>query len=215
MPKPTLSQILSLGKPKRVRIADIPGAGELITRTLNNRNAAFLDLTTTICQREVLPMTIRHWVILDGIDSPFVHGETPQPHDIPMFLWVMSRDFRPGASWRRGRFIRSVRRFDFPAVTARIMRYVEDTFLDSPPGELGDHGLPQISFAAGLVSRLAFSFHWTEAEILNIPLKRLNQYLKAVSMINDPDGAKFNPWDKLIRDGVLEMKEKLKAGGRG
>lgn len=184
-----------------IRLSQIPGALEAVRAVDDSRTASFLTTPEIICGIKVLPMTLSHWVVLDGIDSPFLAGRMPKLHDVPMFLWAIHPRFTPGNSWRRRRFIKACGALDFPRVVVACERYCAATFMDSPPSSGGGNSLPYFAFAANIVAQLAHNFHWSEAEIMRIPLKRCFQYLKCIRMYKDPDAPRFNPFDKLIRDG--------------
>lgn len=194
----------------------IPGLGAARERESHLRDASYLDLPTVIGTVPIVPMTLRHWVVLDGIDSPFLRRHLPDPHDVPMFLWVLNRKFSAGDSWRRRRFIRSCRSLPFPQAVAAIIGYVNDTFNDSPPTSGNGKGIPCVSFVATVVHRLAFHYHWSEAEILSLPIKRAFQYLKTITRQIDRDASEWegNSVEKLKGEARREQRLRTATGGK-
>lgn len=66
---------------------------------------AWLNINHLICGVEVKQMTIRHYYLLDGFDSPFLHRNGFLPADIGIFLWVLSPRYSQDPEDRK-RFIR-------------------------------------------------------------------------------------------------------------
>jgi hypothetical protein len=196
--------------PAMAKLRDIPGAVEAVRRVMDCRDAAFLDFQTMIHGRPVLPLTIRHWIILDAIDDPFLAGRIPQPEEVVRFLWAMNPRFAPGRSFRRWRFINSCKKLPYEPVVLKIRQFVADSFQDRPPSSSGERRLPQMAFAASLVHSIANSYHWPEAAILGLPLGRAFQYLKAIRMSANPELPKWNPWDGLLARGYRELKAREK-----
>lgn len=151
----------------RQELAAIPGYLNAVKRENDIRDAAFLALPARICGISVRPMTLRHWLILDGIDSYFLKPKSGPPNadDISAFLWVLSPQFdaRSGARWdrilrrcgrvpilralskriaswcsARGRFVDRVGKLPYGKMVAGIEDYYEKTFQDSPPSSGND-----------------------------------------------------------------------------
>ena len=49
---------------------------------------SWLNLTTEISGVEVEQMTLNHFFLLDGIDSPFIKNRSFTPGDLGVFLWI-------------------------------------------------------------------------------------------------------------------------------
>ena len=177
---------------------EIPGYREAVERENSVRDAAFLDLPEFICGTQVNQITPQHFLILDGIGSPFVSGGTPTAEDVVKFLWILSPEFcRPTSIWnriRRWRFTVSCRNIDFFKAIGAIVRFIRETFHDSPGGT-GPRSAPIASCVAGPVHVLANKYGWSEAEILNLPYKRIFQYFRLIQIQANPKVITFNSSD--------------------
>ena len=166
------------------------------------RDFAFLDVQEEVCGIAVRPMTLRDFIRLDGIQSPFMRGGVPAVEDVVLFLWLQSPAFRPSAFalWRFSRRCRRLNYFD--AVTA-INTFIESALMDAPGGG-GKSGESFYSMAAGLIDWLASNYGWSEAAILDCPLKRLFQYMNASINRKNPKAILFNPLSGKVRRDWLQ-----------
>ncbi len=197
----------------------IPGYREALDRESQSRRGAFLGLPEIICGLSVLPLTLSHLLLLQFAGSPFIlTGRTPTPGEIAQFLWIVSPQYDrvrelPADTWEfrrtRWRFLRSIRKLDYVSVCKSISVYVDESFQDSPGGS-GENRIEHYSGVASIVAAIAAELHWSEAEILRIPLKRIFQYQRCIIKRHDSKAIFFNPSDR-IRGEWLSM---LNGGGR-
>lgn len=187
-----------------VRWSDIPGYREAVKREGDIREAAFLDLTTSICGVEIRQMTPRDLLILDGIGNSLVSNGLPTPEELADFLWKLSPKFKLNAPFRRWIFWESIRKLNYLHAVKACANYVDDTFQDSPASS-SDRSLPYAAWTAYIVNNIAMNYGWSESSILNIPLKRLFQYLRCIRRYHDPNAPLFNPSDKLKGDYVRKL----------
>lgn len=202
-------------------LAICPGYVDAVIRENQIRDAAMLNLNTRICGVEIQQMTLRHWIILDGVDSPLLGNGLPSPLEVKDFLWVMSPKFRPRAYFRRFLFRLSVGRKPYGELVVKLRKFVEDTFQDSPPSSVSNWEAPQVSFAANVIYSIANKFHWTRDVIMNLPLKETFQHMKMIRMANEAacgeNPAGFNPSDALLareRRKVREQRQLKKLRAR-
>lgn len=207
--------------------ASVPGSEayfSALKRENDVRDAAVLDLPTNIGGKQVVPMTLRHWVILNAIDSPFLKAigpaNVPTPEQCIQFLWVMNKKFTPGASWRRGRFIASCRNLFYGDVVSGIEKFVSETFQDAPSTDEGSSNAPpQVSFAVAVVSRLASGFGWTEPDIFGMPLVRAFQYMKILTIqayaARGEKPITWNPSDRIKMKVIRAERERRKQEKEG
>ena len=180
--------------------SDIPGYREAVKRENDIRDASFLDLTTSICGVEIRQMTPRDLLILDGIGNPLMYGGLPSPAELADFLWKLSPLYKENARLRRYLFGVTIRKMNFIAAVQACRRYVDDTFQDSPASS--GASAPYVSWCAHLVVNISTETGWSEAAILNTPLKRLFQYLKAIRRRDNPQAPMHNPSDKIRGDYI-------------
>jgi hypothetical protein len=177
----------------------IPGLSAAIEHEQLVRNAAFLSLSESLCGFDVNPLTLRHVLTLESIGSPFVTGGRPLPHDLAAFLLII----KPATGWARWQMLRRLSQLPAASVTSAIAEFIGEAFQDSPGGT-GVESISYYSFGARIVDELARSYGWREAEILDMPLKRVFQYLKVIAHRNG-NAPLFNPSDKVRGQWLLEV----------
>lgn len=189
-------------------IFDVPEYAAAVKKENDVRDAAFLDLPADICGVKIRQMTAWHWVVLAGIDSPFLRSGVfmPEPEQVLMFLWVMSPMFERLSKavlqntavgrWRQRRFIRRYKHLDYKRCVDGICAFVKDTFQDCPEGgeENDKRKAPNISFAAGVVHAIACEYGWNERDIVQMPLKRVFQYLNMIDALNRARNGEEPSW---------------------
>jgi len=183
------------------RFAVIPGYREAVERENLIREVAFLDIPEFICGIEVLPLTPRHFLLLDAIGSVFVSGGVPSPEEVARFLWVVSPEFRTVKTWRdrrvRKRFVKRCRKVLWADACIEIDRYIDDAFQDSPGHKSGQSGAGDWAWVAVMVDNIASEYHWSERDILNTPVKSLFQYSRLQTKRHNPNAILFNSSDRL------------------
>ena len=181
---------------------DIPGYAKAVAHEGAVRDGSylsFLNINEYICGVPVMPLSILHFLILDGIGNPFIVGGKPSPDRVAQFLWTVSTEFKTGTPGQRDDFIKSISKIDFELAKQQIADYVSDSIMDAPAGA-GPVTIPQASFVATLVDAIASEYHWAEKDIVAMPLKRVFQYIKLIQRRNNPSAPVFNPSDKVKAD---------------
>jgi hypothetical protein len=199
----------------------IPGYQAALEREALVRDASFLPVTETVAGFECVPMTLRHFITLRMMRSPFLFGTTPSPEDIAAFLWLLSPAYKPGTSlrtrWNRRRLIvKTAAKLSTATGAAKLVHairdYVEDSLQDMQPiGEpVGCVHVAHFSDAAAMCASFGREFGWAEEAILQMPMKRLLQYTKEMRTAHGGKTPLCNPSDR-VRS---EWMETLNKGGR-
>lgn len=82
-------------------LLSIPGYALAVLTERTVRDASFLGITESVGPFEVLPMTLRHWMVLRVMGSPLLKpasldgSSTPTPDGLRDFLWLLSPQFDP------------------------------------------------------------------------------------------------------------------------
>src|SRR5689334_3095256 len=98
-------------------VLNIPGYASAVIKERLVRDAAFLGITESLGPFEVLPLTLRHWIILRLVGNPLILRDgTPSPDDLVNFLWLLSTEFSPIDKKAKRRFERRCRRIFFPPI---------------------------------------------------------------------------------------------------
>lgn len=177
--------------------AEVPGYKEAVERENALRESAALGITETICGIEVLPLNVKHLILLEGCDSPFFSGGAPEATDIGKFFWIVSPRYsrRPGLRCRL--LMRKVRRLQYVNAVQGINDYMEEACHDM----LGTSGSERRAFAglaAFIIHTLAYNYGWTDEQILRQPLKMVWQYFRLIKKENAPDKTITNRTDEMV-----------------
>ena len=184
-------------------IPEIPGLEQAIKRETAIRDQSFLELPEVIGGIDVQPLTLRHVLLLEGIGSPFICGGYVQPHDAAAFLLVVTG--RP-KGLKRWRLLRRVGGLNAKEAVGEIESYLSETFMDAPASSQSQ-ATAYFSNAAALVDCFGSEYGWSEAAVLDIPLKRLFQYVKVITKRNNPKAILFNPSDKVKGRFLAELNK--------
>jgi len=190
----------------------VPGYREAVEQEQASRDAAFIDVTHSVCGVDVLPLTLRHLSILLLVRSPFVCGGMPTSEDVAKWLWIMSPDFSTDQR-KRDKFVRSVRGINFVDVVVAIREFTNAQLRDVPTGSKGPSAAAITSSVATFVHVIATEYHWPEADIMRIPIQRLAQYLRLINRAGDPKAIFVNPSDHIVAD-YMRKKNAAKKEAR-
>lgn len=205
-----------------LNVQDIPGYRDAIQREAMIRDAAFLGVNESIAGFDAAPLTLRRWLILRVIESPFIFGGTPTPVDLAQFLWVVNPDYNPSGVGRQRFLKQCAKRFMPPAepvffatkrwrrrvaekiieaskVIVAARKYVEESFIDRPGSSPG-YNAPMYSDAAGICSRMAKDYGFDDNATLDKPLKRIFEYMKREDAIK---GVPVSRWDDRFMNDYL------------
>lgn len=178
-------------------IDEIPGYRAAIESETREREKPFAFWPELICGVEVKPLSASLLARLALIESPLVIGGIPSPVDVGLFMWCVSfqheralrvrsvLEFVSGrlASWALNRirlqFIRSIAKKPYRELAKACADYVAAAFDDAPGFSRGET-ISYYAATAGAVDSIARTYHWSEREILELPLKRLWQYRRRI-----------------------------------
>jgi len=190
------------------------------------RNFAFLGLTETLrvaggYSVEVRQLTLRMFIQLCAVRSPFFIGGRVGPEHVAQVLWRISPeyDMRGSNPKAREEFVAKIAGMPFKSAIRAVDRYLERQLIDKPPVPVRrNDSKPDTNFAASVVHALSKAYGWNDEAILDLPMPRLFQYLRKIKRDVDPGLACFNPlrdkFTKRITDKYLNKKA-LKNGNKG
>lgn len=204
----------------------IPGLREAIERETQKREFDFLGAPELLCGIEVMPLSIRRLLRLQAVGSPFLYTAATDvdPSDVAMFFWSLSPNYERAMMIRqscelvsmslgsfafdhiRQRFVRRLRKLKLDESSAACRQFVADAFEDAP-GSSGVDGPTYYGWPAGYVGLLATEYGWTEDEILDLPLRRLWQHVRRLTLRHDGSATLFNPSDKVRGAWLREQNQ--------
>jgi hypothetical protein len=177
------------------------------------RDYAFLGLTEGLRiaggrKIEVLQLTLRMFIQLCAVHSPFLVGGRVGPEHVAQILWRLSPQY---GQIPRQEFVASIADLPFKSATRAINRYLNRMLIDKPPSSSKSNGSrPDTSFAASVIHLLGAAYGWSDETILDCPMPRLFQYMRKIRRDNQPDLPNFNPlrdrFKKIITDKVIAQR---------
>lgn len=214
----------------------VPGYKAAVEQESLIRNAAFLPINESVAGYEVRPMTLRHYALLRMMRSPLLVADIPTPVQLSTFLWLLSPQYNALGKGRK-KLLRRCREFDMPAkplirtnralrrwnkkaigrmkrfedVLADARRYVFDTFQDKPPVSKETSDEPDYFSDIGWIcAQLAREYGWPEEHTLDMPIKRVFQYLRE---IRQSKGATvfFSRSGRLVSDWLAGLNDQQKV----
>lgn len=184
---------------------------EALAREKSARDAAWMAVPARICGLECVQMTMRHYLMLDAVDSPFVRGGLPTPEQLAQFLWIVSPSFTPDEG-EALKFAKEIGKLPFTQAVKESLDYVETTFLDAPQGSgKGDEGPSFYSWVTSLIDALASEYGWHPFEVLEMPLRQVFQLLRAMKKRHDPKCGMINSLSDRAKLDYLESLKKKAA----
>jgi hypothetical protein len=188
---------------------EIPGYCEAVSRERLVRDAAFLALPENIAGFELRQMTLRDYMVarLSPDLRKMINGDTPTPVELATFLWFMSVGYTSSDKDRK-RFMVRCRYFYPPALPwlhlpramanwrhnndsalnrmaetlIEVRQYISETLQDQPPRTSCTDCYTPSYYSEGVFwcAIMARQYGWTEATTLEMPVKRLFQYLNEI-----------------------------------
>lgn len=181
----------------------ITGYREALEQEELLRNAAFLDVPELVGGVECQPFTLRHWCVLQCIGSPFVVGGVPSLEDVSKFLWSVNKRYNRNSKIRRYFFIKSTRKLQYFGTVRAIQDYLEKSFCDFPGGKTSGFTPAYWSCFANIISELAKEHGWDEQKIMDMPLKRIWQYIRVIRKRQNPNEVFSNTISGAVRQQWL------------
>ena len=170
---------------------------------------SFLPVVIPLGRFEIAPLTIEKLLWLEQINSPFVSGEQPERCDVLAFLWIMSPGFRLGEKYGK-RFCWNNCLINWRRYARLIGEYMveitEATGGGSDDGETDPNWLPQ------MVDAFASQYHWTPAEIMNLPIQRASILANAMAArLSEKTNPTFSPSADAARNEMLKALRAAEA----
>jgi hypothetical protein len=143
---------------------------------------------------QVRMLTLRMFVQLCAVRSPFLVGGDIKPEHIVQILWRLNPSYDPRNRKARVQFIESIAMIPFQSSVRAICRFLDRMLIDKPATSCKDNGSKSdVSFAGSLIHLLASSYGWSADQVLDLPMPVLFQFLRCIQRANDPDMIPFNP----------------------
>jgi len=188
---------------------------EAKSRDRREASLVFLDTVVEIGKFEVASLTIRRYVLLDHLQSPFLLGcanRLPTKEDVIVFLWIMNPNFDPrpkkARQFARRNFFRLLRwRKLAMEIADLIIKSMES--MEMPSSEKSNEG-PNPEWVAQIVDGAASQYGWSETQIFDLPLSRAMAYMRALAQrLEGTKSVHFSQHSDKVRDWY--RKQVIKA----
>ncbi len=170
------------------------------------RDFAFLGIDETLRiagghKLEVRPLTLRMFIQLCAVRSPFLVGGKVKPEHVLQILWRISTDYGPTNTEARKIFVIAISSLPFLASIRSIDRYLDRQLRDRPPSPaVKTDNKMDTSYAAMVIHLLASQYGWGADAILDLPMSCVFQYIRRIDRSKDPEMGYWNPIrDRLTR----------------
>jgi hypothetical protein len=205
---------------------EIPGYAEALRREQRVRAAAWRQPADTLAGVPVRPLTLAEIGHLEdmrnGFFVPFTFATEAEidGHCAQLVWWLSAcpkpaRDAGRGGlrylyTWQARRELLAYLAAHRDALRREVMDWLADNFMDAPKSDGGLLGQPEAHGNAYIMDALAAAgYGFSEAEVLNMPLPRLWQYVRLAS--RRLSGRPLtNPSDRVATDYLAAQA----AGGR-
>lgn len=186
-------------------------------REESHREEAFLPISQTVCGEELRQMTPHDFLILNGIESPFVCNTETDAADVVIFLWQLNTRNDGTRSWfnerRRKKMIQRVAFLGFDDSVKQCFAYIEKTFQDAPKAtqSQGDRIAKPIGtcFLVPLILRIAKETGWSKDEIMRTPVAQLFQFVKHLNAeALGKDFVDWSPSDRVTNEFLVDLNNR-------
>lgn len=220
-----------MNRPKQrepgISLSEIPGFSAAVQnaafREVRSRENAWLDLPHDICGFKIRIMTVRDYVILDRMESPFLFRVVPSIHQLTMFLWVLSPRFPkwnawPGivqhwAAYRHARRVKWLFGQNVPesseAACKACFDYIDEMFSDAPPYVNRNGGESSLCYLTHWFDIVMSEYPYSEDDVWRMQIPKLFQLISAISHRNNPNMPRFNKGPDAVKAKLLRgLREK-------
>lgn len=188
----------------------MPDYWQLYQEALAAERAARLHVYLPINEK-LGPFEVRHMTLLDHVrlseaGNPFVAGGVIDPDAVWQLCWNQSAK---GKTTDRGPrrwifMLRFLLHRGYLELVNDCRRFVRESMMDLPKSAGGPSSKPYMSWMANIIDIIASEYGWSRQEIINMPLRELGQYLKAIRRRKDSKAPLFNESDSLFGKAVLQ-----------
>lgn len=195
----------------------IPGLREAEDAYRSEAQEAFAGVEPKIAGAvEILPLTPRMLLDLDGAENGFVVGAKADEGitcgDIGVFLWRCSPYYERGNDDLRRFFQANLAPLEYETVVRDVSQYLRRSMAGMPLWKGHAGGARGVTtWASRLVHMFAKEYGWSEAQVLDLPFRRLWQYANRILEGADPKYVERAPEALRLRAQWLHSRNAARA----
>jgi len=192
-------------------LRDLPAYQVALAQEREERDLAVLASSRTVGGVDIRPITVKDYLTLSAIGSPYLVGGQRVPLAALQFLTFMSvgfcrpEDGRLRAWLNRRKVLRQMRRYGIEKAMVEVEEFLDLAWMDSPGSstEGGDAAVPCTSVFVSIIDSLASVYHWTPDTIMGLTMPMLFQLYRCRAVAGGSNKIMFNRLsDKAARDYV-------------
>ena len=149
-------------------------------------DASILDIPEMICTVQVKPFTPRMYCLLGLKQSPIIKGGQVKDTDLLLFMGIVTDTLNDEA--KRKELVERLVKIEPQQLLDEITTYYENSFIDAPTSN-GKQPFCSSHWLFSIVDLIASAYGWSEETIINLPFKRIWNYVRAMQQRSDPNGS--------------------------
>lgn len=199
------------------------------------RDFAFVDLPENVCGVRLRQLTALDLLKLSLVRSPFIASDfisgklkaidsipvfasevfmadkilIPR-HHVTAFLWMQSLEFSPlrglRARWRHFWHTYKCGALKYGEACEAIQKYMDSAMMDRRASGDSKESTSYTSWLASTVAFVSNKFHWSEHDLLNMPVARLFQYERAIILNMGGSSSLSNRSNQLRKEFLQKCK---------
>jgi len=215
---------------------ELPAYRDAVGREGFVREAAFQEVTENVAGFECRPLRLRDYLALRATQHPLLIGGEVSPGQLLGFLWLLSPGYDPSAARLRKKFYRRsglvppkkpllrlpglmrLWRWRTLSVLERAgevlsaaRAYIDEALQDWPGSTMQGQDAVYYGEGVAICARLGREYGWAEDLVLDLPMKRVLQYVKEIVSLDRGPAALANPSDQVKADFIRQYQEFAKT----
>lgn len=172
----------------------VPGVREASKDYLETQLEAFLDIEPSLCGVDVMPFTPQMYIeLMFAKNRCFVGDGYPGAAEIVQFLWRISTKFERDNPEKKSLFTKCISHLIFEDIYPAIVDYTNRSWSGMPAWDGTQKRVSMGVWPSRIVHTIANEYSWSEKEILNLPFRRLWQYINRIMEKYNPDYNQRSP----------------------
>jgi hypothetical protein len=197
-------------------LRELPEYRAALAREREERDLAVIASSRTVGGVDIRLVTLRDYLMLSAIGSPYIVGGERTPLAALQFLTYMSVGFclpengRLRAWFNRRRVMRLWRRYGIANAMSELEEHLDIVWMDAPgSAEGGESTTPTTSAIVSIIDSMATAYHWTPDVIMALTMPMLFQLYRCRAQASGSTKIMFNKFtDKAARDYVAALNAK-------
>lgn len=175
------------------------------------QQGVFLTVPESVGGIWLQPLTIKRFLLLEGIEHPILTGKDVTPESVASFCYLLSPEFKEGDSKAAKDFIKN---FPKPSeqFSEQFTEFIKNQLqINAPESNGNETQSANASWVCSTIDLIASEYGWSESDILDLPIRRAFAYGRAIA--NRKSGSKsatFNKNQDAVKGDYLKKVSELR-----